>query len=391
MNKKKLIRTSTVPISLDVFCRGQLKWLSDEYEVVAVSSPHVELEVVAKREGVRTIAVPMERRISVLKDFVSLLRMIIVFAREKPYIVHSITPKAGLISMLAAKLTRVPVRIHTFTGLVFPTSTGIKQKVLMFMDRLICWCATFVNPEGEGVRRDLIDYRITKKPLHIIANGNVRGVDMNYYDRTKEVMVQAESIRKDAFTFIFVGRLVREKGINELVAAFAKLHGKHANTRLLLLGVMEDKYDPLKSDVVQLINTHPSIDFVGRQSDVRPYLAASDVLVFPSYREGFPNVVLEAGAMGLPSIVTDINGSNEIISEGLNGSVVPVRDGDALYEAMKRFYDCKCDELMRMSLNARKNVAEKYDFHLIWSELRATYGKLAGCSGRNSSSLGRKK
>lgn len=177
--KKKIIRVSTVPVSLKNFLHGQLKWLSTYFEIVAVSSPGEALEVVREREGVRTVSVPMERRISIVKDLISLFRMIILFTKERPYIVHSMTPKAGLISMLAAWITRVPVRMHTFTGLVFPTERGIKQRVLIWMDRLTCWCATYINPEGNGVKKDLERFHITHKPLHIVANGNVRGVDMD--------------------------------------------------------------------------------------------------------------------------------------------------------------------------------------------------------------------
>ena len=136
------------------------------------------MEVLHEREGVRTIETPMERRISLVKDFISLLRMIRIFAKERPYMIHSITPKAGMISMLAGWITRVPIRIHTFTGLVFPTATGGKKKLLIAMDRLTCACATHIIPEGEGVKRDLMTYRITKKPLRVIANGNVNGVDL---------------------------------------------------------------------------------------------------------------------------------------------------------------------------------------------------------------------
>jgi hypothetical protein len=178
---KKLIRTSSVPMSLDTFCRGQLKMLSEHFEVVAVSSPDVELKTIEEREGVRTIAVAMERHISLLKDVKSLFQMIRVFKKEKPDIVHSITPKAGLVSMLAAWICRVPVRMHTYTGLVFPTTTGVKQKVLIAMDRLLCACATYINPEGQGVANDLRRFGITKKPLHIIGNGNVRGIDADYW------------------------------------------------------------------------------------------------------------------------------------------------------------------------------------------------------------------
>lgn len=240
--KIKLFRISTIPNSLAGLLKGQLKMLNEQYEVVAVSSPGKAMEVLHEREGVRTIETPMERRISLVKDFISLLRMIRIFAKERPYMIHSITPKAGMISMLAGWITRVPIRIHTFTGLVFPTATGGKKKLLIAMDRLTCACATHIIPEGEGVKRDLMTYRITKKPLRVIANGNVNGVDLTYFDRTDEVMKQAATYRlEECFTFCFVGRMVRDKGINELVSAFIRLHQKYTKLRLLLVGPFEKK------------------------------------------------------------------------------------------------------------------------------------------------------
>lgn len=373
---KKLIKISTVPQSLNGFCRGQLKMLSAYYEVVAVSSPEPELRMIEEREGVRTIAVPMERHISLLKDLRSLWRMVRVFRREKPDIVHSITPKAGLVSMLAAWICRVPVRMHTYTGLVFPTATGLLRQVLILTDRILCFCATDINPESLGVKEDLERFHITRKPLRLIANGNVRGVDMDYYDRTPEVMAKARQIRMPGvFTFCFVGRLVGDKGINELVEAFDRLHREIPATRLLLVGPYENDLDPLKPNVDERIRRGDGIEAVGSQSDPRPYYAASDALAFPSYREGMPNVVLEAGAMGLPSIVTDINGSREIIRQGYNGVVIPPRDADALYQAMGRFATCR-EETARLAANARKNVADRYEQKMVWRALLAEYSRL---------------
>lgn len=377
MKMKKLIKISTVPQSLNGFCRGQLKMLSAYYEVVAVSSPEPELRMLEEREGVRTIAVPMERHISLLKDLRSLWRMVRVFRREKPDIVHSITPKAGLVSMLAAWICRVPVRMHTYTGLVFPTATGLLRQVLILTDRILCFCATDINPESLGVKEDLERFHITRKPLRLIANGNVRGVDMDYYDRTPEVMAKARQIRMPGvFTFCFVGRLVGDKGINELVEAFDRLHREIPATRLLLVGPYENDLDPLKPNVDERIRRGDGIEAVGSQSDPRPYYAASDALAFPSYREGMPNVVLEAGAMGLPSIVTDINGSREIIRQGYNGVVIPSRDAEALYQAMGRFATCR-EETARLAANARKNVADRYEQKMVWRALLAEYNRLA--------------
>lgn len=356
----KIIRTSTVATSLNVFCRGTLKKLSEKYDVVAVSTPGDELNEIAQREGVRTVGVPMTRPISPINDLVSLLRLVKTFLRERPDMVHSITPKAGLLSMIAAWICRVPVRMHTFTGLVFPTATGLKQRVLMLTDRITCACATHIVPEGEGVKYDLQHYGITRKPMNVLGYGNVRGVDMAHYCRTAEVMAKADGIRQsDVFTFVFVGRIVRDKGIGELVDAFSRLNKEISGTRLLLVGYYEDT-DPLDDAVRQEIDNNPAIVMAGRQTDVRPWYAASDALAFPSYREGFPNVVLEAGAMGLPSIVTDINGSREIISEGENGVIVPAHDADAPYEQMRRMVRDQ-SFTARLAANSRRMVAERFD------------------------------
>lgn len=373
---KKLFRISTIPTSLESLLKGQLRMLNEYYEVVAVSSPGKEMAVLREREGVRTIEVPMERRISLVKDFISLIRMIWLFAKERPYMVHSITPKAGLISMLAGWMTRVPVRMHTFTGLVFPTATGRMQQLLIWMDRLTCACATHINPEGEGVKRDLMAYRITKKPLQVIANGNVNGVDLTYFDRTDAVMKQAAAYRQEeGFTFCFVGRMVRDKGINELVSAFVRLHEKYPQARLLLVGPFEKKLDPVLPETEKAIQEHLAIRFMGFQPDVRPFLVASDALVLPSYREGFPNVVLQAGAMGLPSIVTDINGSNEIILPNENGVIIPSKDEAALYLAMENFL-LHPEKVQRMAEKARSMIASRYDRKILWEALLKAYKRL---------------
>ena len=369
----KLIRTSPIPASLEKLLKGQLKMLSKYYNVLAVSSPGDDMETIEEREGVRTIAIPMERRISLIKDFISLIRLIVLFAKERPDMVHSITPKAGLLSMLAAWITRVPVRMHTFTGLVFPTATGKMQKLLIAMDRLTCFCATHINPEGEGVKRDLVNYNITSKPLHIIANGNVNGIDLEYFDKTPEVVEKACSYKKEGtFTFCFVGRMVRDKGINELVHSFLRLYQKDERVRLLLVGPFEKELDPVLPEVEEHILHHPGICYMGYQNDVRPFLVASDALVFPSYREGFPNVVIQAGAMGLPAIVTDINGCNEIVLPDLNGVIIPSKDEQALYESMKYFASHPV-EVERMAANARPLIASRYEQRIVWNALLDEY------------------
>lgn len=349
----KIVRVTTVPTSLVAFCSGLASELSREgYEVVAVSSPGQELEQFARQEGVRAVAVSMERHISLLRDLRSLWRMMSMLRRERPAMVHSMTPKAGLIAMMAAWLCRVPVRVHTFTGLVWPTAHGLKRRLLMITDWLTCACATHIVPEGEGVKADLLNHHITRKPLEVLGHGNVRGIDLDYYYHAT-----FEEKDSDLFTFVFVGRIVRDKGMHELAEAMRWLAGR---CRLILVGDLEQELDPIDEADKAFFATCPHIDMVGAQADVRPFYARAHALVFPSYREGFPNVVLEAGAMGLPGIVTNINGSREIIIEGKNGVVVEPGNAQALYEAMLRWIEHPAEARM-MARQARPLIASRFE------------------------------
>ena len=367
--RKKIIRTATVPLSLDLFCRGLLRDLSSRYEIIALSSPQPELDSIRKREKVRTISVPMARKIAPFSDLKSLFELIRVFRKERPDMVHSITPKAGLLSMMAAKWTRVPVRIHTFTGLIFPYEKGWKRRLLMTTDRLTASCATHVIPEGVGIRDDLIRFKITRKPLRVLGNGNVRGIDLSHYVRTEKLSRSAADLRNyyhipdEGFAFIFVGRLDRDKGIDELVQAFRKLEQEYPNAHLFLVGAEEPEGKSILDETKEIIARDDHIHLSdGWQADVRPWYAAADALVHPSRREGFPNVVIEAGAMGLASIVTDINGSREIVKDGQNGTIVPAQDPEAMYAAMKDFLDHpeKVQEMAAAARDLSKRYEQKY-------------------------------
>lgn len=361
-NKNKIIRAVTVPQSLD-FCREvMIKMRAMGYDMVAVTSPGPELDELRDKDGFLCVAVPMERHISIVNDLKSLMRMISVFRKEKPQVVHSMTPKAGMICMVAAWLTRVPVRIHTFTGLVWPTATGVKRKILMMTDWLTCACATHVIPEGQGVLNDLKNGGITKKPMKVLGYGNVKGVDMERFSPARFKATK----NPDVFTFVFVGRIVGDKGINELVEAFVKLHDKHKNTRLVLVGKYEHELDPVSDKTRKFIDSNDGIDACGPKygDDLLQMYVDADCFVMPSYREGFPNTVLEAGAMGLPSIVTDINGSREIIVNEKNGLIVPSKNANALYDAMERMLtDDKAREIMKS--NARQIIESRFEKNFV--------------------------
>ena len=377
MQKLKLLRLTTVDISLNSLLKGQLRYLSQYFEVVGVAADTGVLQQVSEREGVRVVDLPMHREISLWADCKSLWTLIKLFRRERPDIVHANTPKASLLGMVAAALCRVPNRIYTVTGLRFETTQGVLRFVLRTMERITCLCATKVIPEGDGVKSILLRERITCKPMQKILNGNINGVDLEWYDRTESVMQRAAEVRGDLtdFTFVFIGRIVRDKGVNELVEAFSRLANERSDVRLMLVGRFEDDLDPLPQHTKKQIESNERISFVGYQSDVRPYLVASDVLVLPSYREGFPNVVLQAGAMGLPVIVTDVNGSDEAICSGVNGVIVPKYSSEVLYCAMSDMVSDR-DATANMAAVAREMVASRFDQKDVWAALANMYKEL---------------
>jgi glycosyltransferase involved in cell wall biosynthesis len=381
-NRPKIIKVSTVPMSLDLLLKGQLRYLSEYYEIIGLSGGGPILKKVAEREGIRVKSISMKRSISPFFDLYAIWRLYIFFKKEKPQIVHSITPKAGLLAMLASYLARVPIRVHMFTGLIFPYKKGWLKVLLIWMDRFICKMATHVYPEGNGVKNDLLSYKITQKTLKIIGNGNVNGIDTKYFSNS-HFSANANKKNRDKLgisdldiVFIFVGRVVTDKGINELVSAFIELQKQFINCSLLIVGPFEDKLDPISKVSKEIIKNHPKIISTGFVEDVRPYFAMSDLMVFPSYREGFPNVVLQSLAMGIPALVTDINGCNEIVVDGINGWIVPSKNTAALFDKMKDAY-LQNEKLAALKLNTRQSVL-KYDRQLLWKAMRLEYQKLLG-------------
>lgn len=226
----RLLIVTTVPETLATILKGQPRHLSARFDVMLASSAADTVAQVQQVEGIKVHTVPMVRGIQLVADLIAVVRMVLLIRTLRPDIVHSYTPKAGLVCMLAGWLCRVPVRVHTFTGLIFPTAQGFRQKLLIWIDRLICACATHVVPEGEGVKRDLQAYRITRKPLQVIGHGNIAGVDTGWFSPGAAQMAAAGTdlrtrlgIGLDEFVFTFVGRLNADKGLNELMQAFATL------------------------------------------------------------------------------------------------------------------------------------------------------------------------
>lgn len=380
---KKLIRITTVPLSLKVLLKGQHSFMSTNgFEVIGVSSEGDLLQEVAQDEGVRVIPINMSRKITPFQDLMSLWHLYQLLKKEKPFIIHSHTPKAGIVGMLAAKLAGVPHRLHTVAGLPLIEASGMKRRILDFVEKLTYSCATMVYPNSKGLYDFILENKFTDaKKLKVIANGSSNGINTAFFspkqvsEEQKNTLKQELGIEPNDFVFIFVGRIVGDKGINELVKAFSNLNSEISNLKLLLVGDMEMDLDPINRATIEEIQQNENILSVGFQSDVRPYFAIANSLVFPSYREGFPNVVMQAGAMGLPSVVSDINGCNEIIIENENGLIVPTKNVEILQEKMLNLVQNK-DLYQKMKQNSQRMIENRYEQLTVWKALLEEYQNL---------------
>ena len=342
---KKLVRITTVPISLEKLLENQARFFKTYYSVTLVSSHKEQLQKLAKEQGVNHFSLEMTRKITPLQDLRCLLQLIRFLRKDKPHIVHTHTPKAGIVGMLAAFIAGVPLRMHTVAGLPLMEAKGLKKSILYAVERLTYRCATHVYPNARGLMDFIQEKKLAgKTPLKCIGNGSSNGIDLTYFNPERVSKEQEMSFRekwnisKNDFVFLFIGRLVGDKGVNELVAAFEQLANKIPNAKLLMVGPQEPTLDPLKQVTIASIEKNPKIVSTAYQQDVRPFLKMAEVFVFPSYREGFPNVVLQAGAMGIPCIVSDINGCNEIIENEVNGLIVPPKSIQPLSEKMYSLY-----------------------------------------------------
>lgn len=379
---KKLIRISTVPSSLRTLLKGQLKFMSHYFEVIGVASDGEALKEVMQNEGVKTHSIEMTRTISPFKDLISTIKLYRFLKKEKPFIVHTHTPKAGTLGMLASRLAGVPHRLHTIAGMPLLETKGAKRMLLDSVEKFTYKNATLVLPNSLGLKNIAIENKYAPKDkLKIIGNGSSNGIDVKHYDseliskEEREHLKSELKISNTDIVFIFIGRMVKDKGVNELVAAFDKLSKMHKGCKLILMGPRENALDPLDPETETLIINNTNIIEVGLQKDIRPFVAISSVLVHPSYREGFPNVVLQGSCMGLPCIVSDINGCNEIIENEFNGLIVPPKNIEALKNAMERILKDPTI-INEMAENSRSNIVKKYQQEYIWKELLTLYQSL---------------
>ena len=375
--KKKFIIATTIPLSF-IFFKGQVNKLKEEFDVELVSSPGPDLDQFCKSHDLVGHSLPMKRNISVFNDMISLIRFVLLFIRLRPKIVHGNTPKAGLLSMFASWLTFIPHRIYYVHGLRYQGSTGLKRNLLILMERMACFFATNIYAVSYGLIDQLKEDIVRHKQVKIIGNGSINGIDLDYYSRENPEIPEItspEGLAANDFVFGFIGRLVNDKGINELVHAFCAISKVKKDCKLLLVGWFEDDLDPLGSGIKKEILDNPGIIWVGFQSDIRPYIKLMDLLVFPSYREGFGLALIEAASMGVPAISSDITGCREIIDHGKNGLLVPPKSAVELEKAMIGLYEDR-QLLGDMGRNSRRFVAKKYEQKSLWEKAITEYKSL---------------
>jgi len=361
---------------------GQLRFLCESgCEVVLLSSPGEDLADTAAREGVRSIPVPMEREIAPLKDLGSLWRLWRVIRQVKPTLVNVGTAKAGLLGGLAAWLARVPCRVYTIHGLRLETLRGLKRWILVRTERIACRCAHRVLCVSDSVRARAIELGLVDPSRAVVLGpGSFNGVDASRFAPTPERIADAAALREQldfpqrAPVIGFVGRLTRDKGIPELMEAFAQLRLRFPEARLLVLGRYEAA-DPIPQEVRQAIEADPHVFHAGHVSDPSVYYQVMDLLVLPTYREGFPTVVLEASAAGKPVVATRATGARDAVVDGVTGLLVPVGDAPALAEALARLL--ADPELARtMGRAGQQRVAREFSREQVCARLAGFYHDL---------------
>ena len=367
----RLCRIVTVPITFKALFQEQLRYLAQHgFEITLVSSSDRELAEVARYVGARYYAIEMVREPSPWRDLRALIELTRWLRRQSFDVIHSSTPKAGLLAAVAGWFCHVPARIHTYTGQVWVEMHGPGRAIVKAMDVVIGRCATQCLADSASQRQYLIEQSvIAASKLSVLGSGSVAGVDLDRFDpvrwadcRTAERT--ALNIAPESRALIYVGRLRADKGLNELVAAFQRLQTQGLNVDLLLVGPVEYDRQPLLAETLNALSSNPRIHVTGYTPEPERYLSVADLFVFPSYREGFGSSVIEAAAMGLPAVATRVTGCMDSVIDGQTGLLVPAKDAVALTSALAKLVT---DDALRQQLGrmARARAVTEFDARLI--------------------------
>ena len=371
--------TSDLAIKL---MRGQLQYLQlNGFDVILICSPGKWVDSVGRLEGVHIIELPMAREIAPLRDLVSLWRLCRIIRALRPAVTNVGTPKAGLLAGFAAWVNRVPCRVYTLRGLRFETMNGLGRRLLVCTERLACHFAHRVICVSPSLREKAIAFGLTCPERTVVfGSGSSNGVDASHFAPTPERMKRASELRCElgippqAPVVGFVGRLTRDKGISELVESFLRLTHKFSDLRLLLVGLSEEE-DLLDAETRRCLKAHPHVILAGEVVDIAPYYPLMDILVLPSHREGFPNVVLEAYAAGRPVVAARATGIVDAVVDGETGLLFPVGDVAALTTALQRLLSDKA-LVHEFGCAGQELIKREFRQEMIWDALSEEYRRL---------------
>jgi len=387
----KVVHITTVPESLVSFLGGLEEYLRGRgVDVVGITSPGPHLEkFVREHPGTEVLAIEMPRRISPIADLQALVRLVLALRRIKPDIVHAHTPKGGLLGVLAARLVGVPVRIYHLRGLPLETATGWRRGVLRLAERTSCTLATCVLSVSESLRAVAIREKlVAPNKIRVPASGSGQGVDAaGRFDParvpagTRRATRARLGIPDDAVVIGFVGRLVQDKGINELAVAWRELTARYPHVHLIIVGATEVR-DSIHPALVRSLEADSRVHLIGFDWNIAPLYAAMDVVALPTYREGFPNVPLEAAAMSLPVVATRVAGCIDAVVDETTGRLVAARDAHALATALAEYVE---NPSLRAAHGAagRQRVLRAFRPELIWEATHQTYHHLRAHTPRS--------
>jgi glycosyltransferase involved in cell wall biosynthesis len=381
----KLIRITTVPISLKSLLTGQMRYMRENgFDVLMISADGKERVEVMRDENCPHRIVPMTRAITPFQDLKCLWQLIKIFRKKRPGIVHSHTPKAGLLGMLAAKIAGVPVRIHTVAGMPLMTTTGLRKRLLFGIEMLTYWAAQQVWPNSRSLLQFIREHRMApESKLQIISNGSSNGVETERFSASALLPAKLEAIKRQIRFdesrpyLLAVGRVVVDKGIGELVGSFLELKKEFPNLNLILLGPLEKERpeETLPTDTLTIIENHPHIVHIHWSDDVEYFLRLATILVHPSYREGFPNVLLQAGAMQCPIVCSAITGNVDVVEHERTGLLFEAKNQNDLTEKLR--FALEHPAVMHdFSERLRKIIEEKFDRKAIHEKLYQRYLEL---------------
>lgn len=378
----RLCRVVTVPMTFKTLLYDQLKYLAEHgVELTLVSSPDSVLDDIGRSLNVTCCPVVMSREPDILRDARSLVALIRLFATRRFDIVHSVTPKAGLVTAIAGAVTGIPIRIHTYTGQVWAEMRGIPRRILKGCDWLIAHLNTLCFTDSESQRQHLVQEGIIPESgIAVLGAGSIAGVDLKRFNPDLWRGAPGTATRRElaisdqALVIVFVGRVQRDKGIAELVAAFSALRARDMNVELVVVGPLELDRAPVPGEVQSELAGNPHIHLVGFSLLPEKYLGIADVLCLPSYREGFGSVVIEAAAMGVPAVACRVTGLVDAVRDGETGLLVPARDPVSLADALQELLS-SVEMRERMGRAAQERAVREFDAQIAHQRLLESYQK----------------